>query len=108
MAKKEIYDNILYERMLSTEDNIKCSDTIWCILATIRPDTGGLKQIVVKEFGSKLEAWNFAKENEENVRNDRSIIVYKIGLIKKVGDKYELDGNGSIKKYKSIDIMREK
>lgn len=107
-SEEEIYENILYERMLSVEDNARESNKKWCILETVRPDTGGLKQIVLKEFDSKLEAWNYAKENVENVRNDDNIIVYKIGLVKKIGDEYELESYGAIKKYESIDVMREK
>lgn len=60
------------------------------------------------KFFIELFRDNCYGEYEENVRNDDNIIVYKIGLVKKIGDEYELESYGAIKKYESIDVMREK
>lgn len=107
-SEKRIYDNILYKKMLSVEDNIEDPNMKWCIFETILLD-GGLKPFVVKEFDSKIDAWNYAKENEEDVKNDNNIIVYKIGLLKKIGNKYELEEDcNAIKIYQIINILKEK
>lgn len=108
-SERKIYDSILYERMLSVEDSLQDTNMRWCILETVLLENEGLKPMVIKDFDSKLEAWNYAKENEEDVRNNDNIIVYKIGLLKKIGNKYELERDShAIKTYQIIKVMKGK